>query len=57
MLMDYALSEEGDGIPVKLVVDHKCSAIDVENGWIAFESGATAKHDVVIGADGVGVRI
>jgi salicylate hydroxylase len=55
MLMDDALSTEGEGIPVKLVVDHKCSAINLESGLIAFTSGATAQHEVIIGADGVGV--
>jgi salicylate hydroxylase len=55
MLMDDALSSEGQGIPVKLVVDHKCTAIDVESGWITFANGATAQHEAIIGADGVGV--
>ncbi|CAG9955604.1 unnamed protein product [Clonostachys rosea f. rosea IK726] len=39
MLMDSALSESGDGIPAKLIVNHK------------------AKHDVVIGADGIGSAV
>ena len=55
MLMDDALSEEGDGIPVKLVVDHKCSALDLESGLITFENGVTAQHEAIIGADGIGV--
>lgn len=55
MLMNDALSEEGEGIPVRLVVDHKCSGINVESGLITFTNGATAQHDAVIGADGVGV--
>jgi hypothetical protein len=57
MLMDDALSEKGEGIPVKMVVDHPCKDIDVESGVITFANGATAQHDVVVGADGVGVRL
>jgi salicylate hydroxylase len=55
MLMDDALSTEGEGVPVKLVVDHKCTAIDVQSGLITFANGAKAPHEVIIGADGVGV--
>ena len=56
MLLDDALSTEGEGIPVKLVVDHKCVALDVESGSITFANGATTQHEVIIGADGVGVH-
>ena len=55
MLMGDALSTEGEGIPVKLIVDHKCSAINFESGLITFTNGVIAKHEVIIGADGVGV--
>ncbi len=55
MLLDDALSEEGGGIPVKMVVDHRCSGLDVERGLITFTNGATVRHEVIIGADGVGV--
>lgn len=55
MLMEDALSELGDGIPAKLLVDHPCRNIDIESGCITFSNGVTAIHDVVIGADGVGV--
>ena len=55
MLMNDALSKVGEGIPAKMVVDHPCSNIDVESGAITFANGCTAKHDVVVGADGVGV--
>jgi salicylate hydroxylase len=56
MLLDDALSTEGAGIPVKLVVDHKCTALDVQSGLITFANGTAAQHEVVIGADGVGVN-
>lgn len=54
MLMDTALSEEGAGAPVKLILNHKCTSIDLETGTITFEHGVTAQHDLVIGADGIG---
>lgn len=50
-----AAVEEGKGIPAKLVVDHKCTNIDVETGKIRFENGVEATHDLIIGADGIGV--
>lgn len=57
MLMDCALQEEGEGTPARLVLDHKCADIDTENGEVLFENGVTVKHDVVIGADGVGSSV
>ncbi|RGP80776.1 salicylate hydroxylase [Fusarium longipes] len=54
MLKDTAMSEEGEGEPVKLLVKHKCSSIDIPNGTITFENGVTAKHDLIVGADGIG---
>lgn len=57
MLKDCALQDEGEGVPVKLIVNHKCAEIDVENGSITFENGVTAQHDLVIGSDGVGSAV
>ncbi|KAK6613992.1 salicylate hydroxylase [Botrytis cinerea] len=58
MLMDSAVAEpEKPGVPAKLLVNHKCSGLDVETGTITFENGNTAVHDVVIGADGIGSAI
>jgi salicylate hydroxylase len=54
MLKDTAMSEDGEGEPVKLLVKHKCSSIDIPNGTITFENGVTAKHDLIVGADGIG---
>ena len=54
MLMESAVGE-GEGVPASLVVNHKCTAIDLDAGVIFFENGRTAQHDVVIGADGIGV--
>lgn len=55
MLMESATSERGAGPPAKLVLDHACSAIDLETGEVTFKNGAKAQHDLVIGADGIGV--
>ncbi|KAH6682736.1 hypothetical protein B0J14DRAFT_673144 [Halenospora varia] len=57
MLMDCATQDGGEGVPAKLIVNHKCSAIDLENGIVTFENGVTATHDVVIGADGIGSTV
>ncbi|EGP86363.1 salicylate hydroxylase-like protein [Zymoseptoria tritici IPO323] len=57
MLMDCALSKEGDGVPVKLVVNHKCEDIDTNSGTVVFTDGSSVKHDVIIGSDGIGSAI
>lgn len=57
MLKDCALQEEGAGTPAKLIVNHKCSSIDIDSGSITFENGTTIKHDLVIGADGIGSSV
>lgn len=56
MLMTSAIGE-GEGPPAQLRLDHKCTAIDHENGIITFANGVIARHDMIIGADGIGVRI
>jgi salicylate hydroxylase len=56
MLMDSAVGEAHEGTPGTLKVDHKCVEIDHEAGLITFENGVQAKHDLIIGADGIGVR-
>ncbi|KAL1872316.1 hypothetical protein VTK73DRAFT_1547 [Phialemonium thermophilum] len=50
MLKDCALQEEGEGKPAKLL----CENIDLATGEIFFKNGATAKHDLIVGADGIG---
>jgi hypothetical protein len=56
MLMDSAVGV-GDGIPATLVLDHACREIDLETGLITFENGKTAKHDLIVGSDGIGVSL
>lgn len=57
MLMESAIGETGEGIPASLEVDHKCSAIDLDTGLVTFENGITAKHDLVVGSDGIGSSV
>ncbi|KAJ6441094.1 Fungal specific transcription factor [Purpureocillium lavendulum] len=57
MLKDCALQDEGEGTPAKLVANHKCQSIDVAAGVITFCNGATAQHDLVVGADGIGSAV
>ncbi|EJP70998.1 salicylate hydroxylase [Beauveria bassiana ARSEF 2860] len=57
MLKDCAMQEQGGGIPVKLVVNHQCDSIDLESGTITFKNGASAPHDLIIGADGIGSAV
>ncbi|KAF3061324.1 FAD-dependent urate hydroxylase [Daldinia childiae] len=54
MLKDCALQEEGEGIPAKLIVNHQCENIDLESSTVTFANGKTAKHDLIVGADGIG---
>ncbi|OIW34814.1 salicylate hydroxylase [Coniochaeta ligniaria NRRL 30616] len=54
MLKECALQAEGEGYPVKLLVNHKCQDIDLASGTITFANGHVAQHDLIIGADGIG---
>ncbi|KAJ5663002.1 hypothetical protein N7507_003733 [Penicillium longicatenatum] len=54
MLKESALAKEGKGVPAVLKVNHRCSGIDLETNVITFENGYSAKHDLIIGADGIG---
>jgi len=57
MLMSAACGEGGDGILAKLEVNHRCTSIDVESGEIVFGNGVKKTHDLIIGADGIGVSL
>ncbi|PTD03370.1 hypothetical protein FCULG_00009364 [Fusarium culmorum] len=48
---------EGTGEPAKLWVDHKCEKIDMHTGLIQFENGRIVKHDLIVGADGIGSTV
>jgi salicylate hydroxylase len=57
MLMDSALSESYEGIPAVLKVNHRVMEINHHAGVIAFENGVQSKHDLIIGADGIGSQV
>ncbi|CAI6090427.1 hypothetical protein V2G26_006014 [Clonostachys chloroleuca] len=56
MLKDSALGE-GEGQPAKLLVNHKCREIDLSTNIITFDNGVTARHDLIVGADGIGSAV
>jgi salicylate hydroxylase len=51
-----ATTEEGDGPPVQLLLNHRAISVDVEKGWIKFENGSEITADLVVAADGSNVR-
>ncbi|KAI0477374.1 salicylate hydroxylase [Xylariaceae sp. FL0804] len=57
MLKECAMQDEGEGVPAKLCLNHKCKDIDLSTGVISFENGATATHDLIVGADGIGSAV
>ncbi|GAB1729822.1 hypothetical protein NU195Hw_g8792t1 [Hortaea werneckii] len=59
MLLDCATQQEGDGEPVEHRITEaiQCIDIDTVQGIIEFENGVSAKHDLVIGADGIGSAV
>ncbi|KAJ5556101.1 hypothetical protein N7494_000016 [Penicillium frequentans] len=56
MLKDSALGE-GEGMPAKLFLNHKCKNIDLNTGLIEFENGRSVNHDFIVGADGIGSAV
>lgn len=54
MLMQGATGP-GDGQPAVLKLNHACKSVDHETGTVRFQNATSARHDLVIGADGVGV--
>ncbi len=57
MLMDGAMGLSHSGIPATLKVNHRCLEINHETGVVTFEHGVQAKHDLIIGADGIGSQV
>lgn len=53
MLMDAATGP-GAGEPVTLLRNHSCQSMDSGLGVISFSHGVSVRHDLVIGADGIG---
>jgi salicylate hydroxylase len=54
MLLTAATSS-GEGEPAQLILDHPCTDIDFDSNVVTFANGKKVSHDLVIGADGVGV--
>lgn len=54
MLMDSAMGKSHPGTPAILKVNHRCSGIDHQAGVVTFANGAQHKHDLIVGADGIG---
>lgn len=57
MLMDAALEESYEGIPAVLKVNHRCLEINHKTGVITFDNGVQAKHNLIVGADGIGSQV
>jgi salicylate hydroxylase len=57
MLMDAALGESYEGIPAVLKVNHRAMEINHQTGIITFENSVQAKHDLIVGADGIGSQV
>lgn len=57
MLLECATQPGGAGPPVELIVNHRCTDIDLESGTISFANGTSATHDAVIGSDGIGSAV
>ena len=53
MLMEAAISEEGQGPPCKVVIDHICDLVDTDAGIIHFRNGNSVRADLIIGSDGI----
>ncbi|KAN0067960.1 hypothetical protein V8E54_013888 [Elaphomyces granulatus] len=54
MLMASATGP-GEGEPALLKTNHACESIDHKNGILTFKNNVAAKHDLIVGADGIGV--
>jgi len=49
MLKDCAMQEEGEGTPVKLLVNHACQEIDLRTSTVTFKNGVQTQHDLIVG--------
>lgn len=54
-LKKTATSEDGQGPPAKLLLNHKAIDVNAESGWVKFENGLEINVDLVIAADGIRV--
>ncbi|GFF75254.1 hypothetical protein IFM61392_09150 [Aspergillus lentulus] len=56
MLMKSATGP-GLGEPALLKRNHSCKSVDHATGTVSFQNNVTVRHDLVIGADGVGTAV
>lgn len=56
-LLAEALGQDGEGSPCTLKTRHRLVDLHVATEICKFENGATAQADVVVGADGINVRL
>jgi salicylate hydroxylase len=57
MLLDSAMGSSHPGTPAILKVNHRAAEINHEAGVITFANGVQAKHDLIIGSDGIGSQV
>lgn len=53
VLKDYATSEEGEGKPCELILNHKATKVDYNTGLVEFENGESVTADLIVAADGI----
>ena len=52
-LLKAATSEEGEGPPARLYVNHRAAEVDPESGRVKFTNGREIQADLIIGSDGI----
>lgn len=57
VLKETALDKAGHGIPCKIFINHRAIKIDCEAGIVTFANGDIIHADLIIGADGIRVRL
>lgn len=56
MLLDAATGP-GNGVPVSLKINYTCKSLNADAGLMEFSNGDHVQHDLIVGADGIGVRL
>jgi hypothetical protein len=57
MLLRTAIGDSGEGTPCSVVVDHIATDLDYDAGQVTFQNGVVITADLIIGADGIRVRL
>lgn len=53
VLKEAAISEDGEGNPCELILNHRAIEVDYASGCIVFENGNKTQADLIIAADGI----